>query len=131
MVGLWDTARLNEPRAEPMCFTDAMVYPNFSPDGKTVVTLSGSFWNAMDTIRAWDVSLGRPAIDASKLRLTGKKSPPWLVDLADAVAGLKVASEDDDTPPPILSELRKKYADSAAPKEYAPVWNRFLAEDGR
>ncbi len=130
MVGLWDTARMEQLRAEPMCFTEAMVYPNFSPDGKTV-TLSGSFWNAMDTIRAWDVSLSRPSIDVSKLRLTGKKPPPWLADLADAIAGLKVASEDDETPPPILSELRKKYADSEVSGEYAPVWNRFLAEGGR
>ena len=131
MVGLWDTSNLEKLYAEPMCFTEPMVYPNFSPDGKTVVTLSGSFWNAMDTIRVWDVSLSRPPIDASKLRLTGKKPPPWLADLADAVAGLKLPSEDDETPPPIFSELRKTYADSTAPKEYAPVWNRFLAEDGR
>ena len=132
MVGLWDPAHTDELYAEPMCFTEAMVYPNFSPDGKTVVTLSGSFWSAMDTIRAWDVSLSRPPIDPAKLHLTGKKKPPpWLADLADAVSGLKVASEDDETPPPVLSELRKDYADSSVSKEYAPVWNRFLAEDGR
>ena len=53
----------------------------------------------MDTVRAWDVSLSRPPVDASKLRFTGKNPPPWLADLADAVAGMKVATEDDETPP--------------------------------
>ncbi len=131
MVGMWDTSRLEELRAEPMCLSDAMVYPNFSGDGKTVVTLSGSFWNAMDTVRAWDVSLSRPANDASTLRFTGKKAPPWLADLADAVAGMKVASEDEDSPPVILSDLKKKYTKSSVSKEYKPVWDRFFANGGQ
>jgi WD40 repeat protein len=131
MVGMWDTARLEQLRAEPMYLADAMVYPNFSANGKTIVTLSGSFWNAMDTVRAWDVSLSRPAADISKLRFTGKKPPPWLADLADAVAGVRVPSEDDETPPVVLSELRRKYAGSSVPKEYAPVWDRFLAHGGQ
>ena len=128
---MWDTARLDELRAEPMCLADPMVYPNFSADGKTIVTLSGAFWNAMDTVRAWDVSFSRPALDASKLRFTGKNPPVWLAELADAVAGLKVATEDDETPTLVLSELRKKYAGSSVPEEYKAVWNRFLADGGQ
>ena len=131
MLGMWDTARLDELRAEPMCLADAMVYPNFSADGKTIVTLSGAFWNAMDTVRAWDVSLSRPVVDASKLRVSKKSPPPWLADLADAVSGMKVATEDDETSAPTLSELRKKYAGSSVPEEYKAVWNRFLANAGQ
>jgi hypothetical protein len=85
----------------------------------------------MDTVRAWDVSLSRPVVDASKLRLLKKSPPPWLADLADAVAGMKVATEDDETSAPTLSELRKKYAGSSVPEEYKAVWNRFLANGGQ
>ena len=128
---MWDTARLDELRAEPMCLADPWFIRNFSADGKTIVTLSGAFWNAMDTVRAWDVSLSRPVVDASKLRVLKKSPPPWLADLADAVAGMKVATEDDETSAPTLSELRKKYAGSSVPEEYKAVWNRFLADGGQ
>ena len=132
MIAMWNTAHLDELRAEPMCFNDAIVFPNFSADGKMIVSLSGSSWVAMDTVRAWDVSLSRPAAaDASKLRFTGKNPPPWLADLADAVSGMRVATEDDETPPITLSDLRQTYADGPVPKEYAPIWNRFLARDDR
>ena len=56
MVGMWDRTRLDQLRNEPMCFSDAMANPIFSSDGKMVVTLSGAFWSAMYTVRAWDVS---------------------------------------------------------------------------
>ena len=132
MIAMWDTARLDELLAEPMCFNDAIVFPNFSSDGKMMVSLSGSSWVAMDTVRAWDISLSRPAApDASKLRFTGKNPPTWLADLADAVAGMRVATEDDETPALTLADLRQTYPAAPVPKEYAPIWNRFLARDDR
>jgi hypothetical protein len=114
-----------------MCLPDAMVNPIFSADGKTVVTLSGSFWNALYTVRVWDVSLNPPAADTSKLRFTGKKVPPWLADLADAVAGMRVASEDDDKPPSSLSQLKKTYAGKYVSPEYKSVWDRFFPNGGQ
>jgi hypothetical protein len=114
-----------------MCFNAALVFPNFSTDGKRLVSLSGPSWVGLDTVRVWDVSLERPRMDTSKIRFTGKKAPPWLADLADAVSGLKVVTEDDDTPPVILSDVRKQVAQDAIPKEYAPVWNRFFANGGQ
>ena len=131
MIGLWDTAQLEQLQSEPMCFNDAIVFPNFSRDGKTIVSLSGSSWMAMDTVRVWDVSLSRPPSDPSKLRFTGKKAPGWLADLADAVSGMKVATEDDDTVPVVLSDVKKENAGKAMAKEYEPVWNRFFADGGR
>jgi hypothetical protein len=127
-VGLWDTDQLEQMRAEPMCMLDAFIYPTFSSDGRSLVTLSGSFWQSMDTVRVWDVSFRTPVVGASALRFSGKSPPEWLDDVADAVAGLKPALEEDDSPPSVLSDLRKKYSSSAVRGEYAPVWKRFLAK---
>jgi conflict system STAND superfamily ATPase len=131
MVQLWNAPQLDQMRSEPICVPDAFVFPTFSSDGKTMLTLSGSFWNSMDTVRAWDVSFSRPALDASKLRFTGKNPPVWLAELADAITGLRVVSEDDETPTLVLSELRKKYAGTSMPEEYKPVWDRFFANAGQ
>jgi WD40 repeat protein len=131
MIGLWDTAQLEQLQSEPMCFNDAIVFPNFSGDGKTIVSLSGSSWMAMDTVRVWDVSLSRPPSDPSKLHFTGKKAPPWLADLADAVSGMKVATEDDDTVPVVLSDVKKENAGKTIAKEYQPVWDRFFVSGGQ
>jgi WD40 repeat protein len=131
MVGIWDTAQPQEMRTEPMCVPDPIIYPSFSADGQSVVTLSGAFWMTMDSVRVWDLSLPSAPPTASDLHLTGKNPPIWLTDLADAVTGLRVASEEDETPPPVLANLRKKYASSSVPREYVGLWNRFLAHDGR
>jgi hypothetical protein len=85
----------------------------------------------MDTVRVWDISLPPAPAAASDLRLTGKNPPPWLADLAGAVTGLRVSSDEDETPPPILSDLRKKYPGSSGSGEYAGIWNRFLARAGQ
>jgi WD40 repeat protein len=129
MVGIWDAEHLDEERAEPMCTPDSIVYPMFSPDGKTLVSLSGPFWMTLDTLRVWDVSLQRPAVDPSTLHFTGSSPPIWLADLAEAVTGLRAAADEDESPPAILSDLRKKYANTRVPAEYAPIWDRFLAKE--
>ena len=131
MVGLWNIGQLDQLAAEPMCLPDAIVYPFVSSDGRTIISLSGAFWMTMDTVRAWDVSFRKPPLDASTLNFTGKSPPAWLPDVAEAVAGLKGASDEDETPPMILSELRKKYAGKRVRTEYAPIWNRFLAAEGQ
>jgi len=47
------------------------------------------------------------------------------------VSGMKVPSEDDESPPIVLSTVRKNYADKPFAKEYAPVWDRFFGNGGR
>jgi WD40 repeat protein len=126
-VRILDINDVSQIRAEPVCLPDATVFPMFSSDGKKLLTLSGPFWMGMDTLRIWDLSLP-PAGDVSQMHLTGEDPPPWLPDLADAVAGLRTpaAIDEEDPRPPILSDVRKKYAETSTPDEYKPIWNRFF-----
>jgi hypothetical protein len=132
-VKILDVGNIEQSRAEPVCLPDAIVFPMFSNDGKRLLTLSGSFWMAMDTLRVWDLSLKPTAGDVSKMRFTGEDPPPWLPELADAVAGLRTGAglEEDDPRPPILSDVRKKYAGPSIPEEYKPIWDRFLGAGGQ
>jgi len=127
MVGILDSAQIDQLRGEPMCLPDAFVIPSFRSDGKMLITLSGSFWQSMDAVRVWDLALRKSPAGASALRFTGKAPPVWLQELADAVAGMRQVADDNESPPAVLSELRKKYVTSAFPKEYEPLWDRFLA----
>jgi WD40 repeat protein len=131
MVGTWDFDHLDQLRAEPMCLPDAFVYPTFSSDGNSLLSLSGGVWLALDSVRLWDVSLHKPPASGATPRFTGKSPPPWLPDLTEAVAGLRVAAEEEESPPATLSEIRKKYAGQPIPNEYLPLWNRYLASEGR
>ena len=55
------SARMEEP-AEPVVFRGSMGIPQFSPDGKRLLILSGGMLNVFDTIRLIDVSpLYRPS----------------------------------------------------------------------
>ena len=131
-VRILDTNDVSKVRAEPVCLPDATVFPMFSSDGKKMLTLSGPFWMGMDTLRVWDLSLP-PAGDISQMHFTGEDPPAWLPDLADAVAGLRIpaAIDEDDPRPPILSDVRKKYAETLTPDEYKPIWNRFFGNSGQ
>ena len=131
-VRILDTNDVSKVRAEPLCVPDATVFPMFSSDGKKLLTLSGPFWMGMDTLRVWDLSLP-PASDISQMHFTGQDPPAWLSDLADAVAGLRIpaAIDEDDPRPPILSDVRKKYAETPTPDEYKPIWNRFFGNSGQ
>ncbi len=131
MVRTWDFDDLDQLRAEPICLPDAFVYPTFSSDGNSLLSLSGGVWLALDSVRVWDVSLREAADSGATPRFSGKSPPPWLPDLAGAVAGLRVAAEEEESPPVILSELRKKYVGQPIPKEYLPLWNRYLADETR
>lgn len=132
MVGIWDTSNLNEMAAEPICLDEAMVYPIFSADGKTLLTMSGPFWTAMNTVRLWDTSFRKPVKDDGRARFDGKNAPAWLTDLAEAITGVRVTTDEDDSPPPTLSDVRKevtkKYSDKSLPEQYQILWDRFLRE---
>ena len=110
MIRILNNGQLDQFRAEPICVSDGFVVPSFRSDGNALVTLSGAFWQSMDTIRVWDLALRKPAVDISNLRFTGKSAPPWLSEIADAVAGVRALADDNETPVLTLSELKKKYA---------------------
>jgi hypothetical protein len=132
-VKIMDVNRVDQVQTEPVCLPDTIIYPMFSSDGKRLLTLSGSFWMALDTLRVWDLSFSQRPAQVSRAHFSGKNPPPWLPDLADAVAGLRMAAglEEDDPKPRLLSDLRKQHAGSSVPEEYKPVWDRFLASGGQ
>jgi WD40 repeat protein len=128
IVGIWDTSKLDQPLAEPICVTEAMVYPTFSVDGTKLLTLSGPFWTTMDTIRVWESSFRKPVTNDGRARFDGKGAPLWLSDLAEAITGTRVTTDEDDVAPPTISDVRTKYAGVAFPEQYRVVWDRFLRE---
>ena len=127
MVTLVDPLRPEQRLAEPICFTEGFVYPTFREDGKVLVTLSGAFWQALDTVRVWDLTTSHGSDDAAAHRFSGNSAPVWLSELADTVAGVVPHRDDKEWPIRTLSELKKKYGSDPGPKEYAPVWERFIA----
>jgi hypothetical protein len=128
MVGIWETATLDKPLAEPICVAEAMVYPTFSADGTKILTLSGPFWTTMNTVRVWETSFRKPVTSDGRARFDGKDAPLWLSDLAEAITGVRVTTDEDDLPPPTISDVRKKYAGTTFPEQYQIVWDRFLRE---
>jgi hypothetical protein len=128
MVGIWETSKLDKPLAEPICVAEAMVYPTFNTDGTRILTLSGPFWTTMNTVRIWQTTFRKPAPDDGRARFDGKNAPLWLSDLAEAITGVRVTTDEDDLPPPTISGVRKKYAGATFPEQYQIVWDRFLRE---
>jgi WD40 repeat protein len=131
MVGIWDVANLKQMAAEPICLEEAMVFPMFSADGKTLVTMSGPFWTAMNTVRLWDTSFRKPVTDDGRRRFDGKNAPAWLPGLAEAITGVRVTTDEDDSPPPTLSDVRRevrKKESGPLPEQYQILWDRFLRE---
>lgn len=129
MVGIWDTSKLDQLLAEPICVAEAMVHPSFNSDGTKLLTTSGPNWTTMNTVRVWDTSFRKPVTDDGRARFDGKAAPLWLSDLAEAITGVRVTTDEDDLPPPSLAEVRKKYAGSSFPGQYQIIWNRFLRGD--
>jgi WD40 repeat protein len=126
MLGIIYPERGDQFRGEPIVLEDAMAVPSFRSDGKALLTLSGAVWRAMDNVRVWDLALPKANENVSDLHFTGKSAPRWLSDVGDAVAGVKRLADDFETPVATLSELKKRYAGTAVPKEYEPIWNRFV-----
>jgi WD40 repeat protein len=128
MVGIWDTHNLGEMVAEPICLDEPMVYPTFNPDGTRLLTVSGPFWTAMNTVRLWDTSFRKPVTDDGRRRFDGKNAPGWLSDLAEAITGVRVTTDEDDVAVPTISDVRKRWAGTSFPEQYEVVWERFLGE---
>ena len=129
MVGMWEASNLTEMIAEPVCLDEAMVYPLFSADGTRLLTVSGPFFTALNTVRLWDTSFRKPVTDDGRSRFDGKDAPAWLSELAEAITGVRVTSDEDDLlQPPTIGDVRKKYAGTSFPPQYQIVWDRFLRE---
>jgi WD40 repeat protein len=128
MVGIWDTRDLGEMVAEPICLDEPMVDPTFNPDGTRLLTVSGPFWTAMNTVRLWDTSFRKPVTDDGRPRFDGKSAPAWLSDLAEAITGVRVTTDEDDVAVPTISDVRKRWAGTSFPEQYQVVWDRFLRE---
>lgn len=128
MVGIWDTNNLEELLAQPILVSDPMVHPVFNPDGTKLLTLSGPVWGTMNTLRAWDTSFRKPVTDDGRPRFDGKDAPLWLSDLAEAITGVRITTDEDDKPPPTIADVRKRYAGMPIPEQYQVIWDRFLKE---
>jgi WD40 repeat protein len=113
------------PVAEPICPQDPYSVPLFSPDGKKVLTLSGTFWPLFDTARVWSAELQPALANSDKIKFDGKSPPPWLADLAEVVSGQRVISDEDAPPSITLQELGARSA--GVQGQYELIWNRFLA----
>jgi WD40 repeat protein len=126
MVGIWNADNPDRLLAEPICVSEATVYPTFNSEGTKLITLSGPFWATMNTVRVWDTSFRKPVTDAGNIRFDGKSAPLWLSELAEAITGVSVTTDEEDLPPPTLSDVRKKYAGRSFSPQYDIIWNRFL-----
>jgi WD40 repeat protein len=130
MVGIWETDRLDRLRSEPICVSESMVYPTFNADGTKIITLSGPFWTTINTVRVWDQAYRQPVAELCRVRPGVFEVPLWLSELAEAITGVRVTTDEDELPPPTLSDVRKKYAGSSFPEQYEIIWNRFLLRGG-
>ena len=128
MVGIWDTSKLDQLLAEPICVAEAMVFPTFNADGTKLLTLSGPFWTTMNTIRVWETDFRKPATKDGRPRFDGKDAPP--------LAGRPRGSHHRRTSPPMRTIFRRLRSRMCArktravhsPDQYQIIWDRFLRE---
>jgi hypothetical protein len=128
MVGIWETNDLGKMSSAPICLDEAFVYPSFNSQGTKLLTISGPFLTAMNTVRLWDTSFSKPVTDATRNDFDGRSAPIWLSYLAEAITGVRVNTDEDDSPPPNLAKVRETYAASSKPDQYQIIWNRFMRE---
>jgi Novel STAND NTPase 1 len=112
--------------AEPVVFRGSMGVPQFSPDGKRLLILSGGVWNVFDNMRLIDVSqLYRPQ-EAAPENFEGKPAPRWLAEIASAVSALDVGGDGSLL---TLETVRKNHPESKAGDPYESVWRRFFPDE--
>jgi WD40 repeat protein len=128
MVGIWDTNNLKDLLAQPILLSEPTIYPVFNQNGTKLLTLSGPLWGTLNTVRVWDTSFRKPVTDDGRSRFDGKNAPPWLADLAEAMTGVRVTTDEDDKPPPTIADVREKHAGKPFSDQYQIIWDRFLKE---
>jgi WD40 repeat protein len=117
---------LDQPIAEPICFQGAFCSAIFSSDGTKLLTVSGPFWDASDTVRVWDVSLQEPLPASVTLPPDSTLVPPWLAELGQVVSA-QWRNLDDEDVPASLDALAQKYSPKEVDGPYAAIWNRFFS----
>jgi len=113
---------------EPIPIRGLSAIPVFNHDGSKLLTLSGTAWNAWDTIRTWDV--GGPKVPEEKMNLDEFDHldvPAWLADLAIAVTGFCSADADEEEPL-TLERIRARTPLQDIRGQYVYVWRRFFGE---
>ena len=120
-----------QERAEPAPFRGSMGIPQFSPDGRRLLILSGGISNVYDTLRLIDVNPAYRPQEAVPKNFEEKDAPPWLAKIASAVSALDV---DGDGSLLTLEKVRESHPESKVGNAYESVWKRFFPEeksDGR
>ena len=117
---------LDQPIAEPICLQGAFCSARFSGDGTKLVTVSGPFWDALDTVRVWDVRLQEPLGAAVIQSADTKLVPPWLGELGEVVSA-QWRNLDDEDVPACLDALALKYSPKDIDGPYAAIWKRFIS----
>ena len=129
MVGIWDANDLGKMSSAPICLDEAFVYPSFNSQGTKLLTISRALLTAMNTVRLWDTSFRKPANEAAHYDFDGRSAPIWLSYLAEAITGVRVNTDEDDSPPPNLAKgpqnLRRQLQ-LCARTNYQIIWNRFM-----
>jgi hypothetical protein len=119
------SARMEEP-AEPVVFRGSMGIPQFSPDGKRLLILSGGLWNVYDTIRLIDVSPFYRRQESAAENFQPKSAPTWLAEIASAVSAFDLGGDGSLL---TLETVRKRHPESKAGDPYEAVWKRFFPDD--
>jgi WD40 repeat protein len=109
---IWDAAT-GHLLSESMRHGERVQYAEFSPDGRWVLTASSD-----NTAGFWEVPLAPLPI------------PEWLPELAEAVAGQRIHSQDMSTVVPVqeLFELKEKLSRSRGTSDYERWVKWFLAD---
>ncbi|MBV9488139.1 MAG: PD40 domain-containing protein [Verrucomicrobia bacterium] len=116
---------LDQSVAEPVCFQGAYCLPRFNHDGTKLLTLSGPFWDVLDTVRVWDLRLQEPLPALVRFPVDSKSVPPWLGDLAGVVSAQWQNAEGEEVPES-LDVVAKTYSAKDVTGPYAALWSRFL-----
>jgi WD40 repeat protein len=129
MVMVYDLAGEPTRVGEPLAVEEAMAQPIYSHHGMRMLTLSGGSWSVIERLRVWNAEPMAPYPDAARLTFSGKNAPAWLPLLAQAVAGRRIALDDEDEkrlrPPTLKRLLDENVIQSPANREYLPVYQRF------
>jgi hypothetical protein len=123
-----DDWRLAGALAEPICLQGTTGFSIFDLTGSKLMTLSGSFWLAPDTVQIWDVSMKTKGEAVGEFHADGKPAPPWLAKLARAVSGIP-CTWDTEEDPAVLSDVFEQTAPTTPSTLHAPydkVWNHFF-----
>jgi WD40 repeat protein len=112
--------------SEPIAIRGLSGIPVFSHDGNELLTLSGTVWNAWDTLRIWDVS-GPKASEATVEFDKLNHVPAWLSDLAIAVSGAPLC-DDEEVGPVTLERIRENARPQDIRGPYAYIWRRFFGD---